>query len=184
MLRLFGGSTAALVALLLLRAALHKLADPARVGGVLADYELFPEGALKPLRGFVPAFELAIAAMLAFGVTQAAGAWAASGLMMAYGGAVAVNLTRGRTEIDCGCGSLPEPLSWGLVARNGLLSTMLLPAGLQLGSLRTPGEIGIGWAVALATLMCWVAIEQLLANAARMRRDGDLWLASAFGGGR
>ena len=54
LLRLFSASVAAFVALLMLRAALHKAADADRFQGVLADYGLAPTWALTPLRVLLP----------------------------------------------------------------------------------------------------------------------------------
>ena len=182
LLRLFSGSAAAFVALLMLRAALHKAADAGRFEGVLADYGLAPEWALKPLRMLLPALEIAAASALCLAPVQAVGAALAAGLLLTYGAAMATALARGRSEIDCGCGGPALPLGWSLVARNVMLAAALVPAGLGLAGWRTLGEAGAGWALALVGLACWAAGEQLAANHHRMRQANGPSAAQMFGG--
>ena len=182
LLRLCSGSAAAFVALILLRAALHKAADQEGFEGVLADYGLIPEAALKPLRAIVPVLELAAAVALCIGPVRAAGVALASGLLLIYAAAMTAALRQGRTQIDCGCGGPPSPLSWGLVGRNFILTAALIPAGLGLGEWRTLGEAGVGWAVALIGLACWIACEHLAANHHRIRQAYAPSAADLFGG--
>jgi len=80
---------------------------------------------------------------------------------------VAINVQRGRTNIDCGCGGVEgkQRLSWSLVARNGVLVGALAAATL------VPAP-DIGSAVAAATLVAatlafvvlYVTASQLVAN--------------------
>lgn len=180
LLRLFSGSVAAFVALLMLRAALHKAMDAGRFEGVLADYGLAPDWAIRPLRLALPALELAAAGALLFGPLQSVGAALASGLLLAYGGVMATALVRGRTEIDCGCGGPALPLGWSLIVRNIVLAAAVAPAGF--GDWRTLGETGAGWAIALLGLACWSAGEQLAANHHRMRQAHGPSATQLFGG--
>jgi len=182
LIRLAAATACAFVALLFVRAALHKMGDAARFEGVLADYGLVPDVALRAATRAVPALELACAAALALGPARAFGAWAGVALLMGYAGAMGLNLMRGRTEIDCGCGGAPEPLSWALVARNLLLSAALVPAALGAAAPLAWTETLTAWAVGLLILLCWGGVEQLLANAGRMRQDARSLAQSAFGG--
>jgi len=47
-----------------------------------------------------------------------------------FAAAMAINLQRGRSQIDCGCGHafLKQTLSWALVARNAGLAGLLVPS--------------------------------------------------------
>lgn len=171
----------AFVALLFLRAGLHKLSDMPRFEGVLADYELAPEGALRAIAFALPVVELLTAGALAITPLRGLAAWAAGGLLTFYALVMAVSLLRGRREIDCGCGGAPEPLSWALVARNAVLAAIVAPAALG-----GAGPVGLGagataWGVALIGFCCWGAVEQLLSNARRMAGDRDAGVA-IFGG--
>lgn len=174
-------AVAAFVALLMLRAAVHKAVDLARFEGVLDDYDLVPAPLLKALRATTPALEILAAALLASGIVAPAGAALAAALLVAYAGAMGVNLLRGRTEIDCGCGGPGQPIGWALVVRNLALAAALIPAGLGLAAPRFLSEGLAAWAVAVAAMGVWIAADQVSANAARMRRDRETLLASAFG---
>ena len=182
LLRLFSGSAAAFVALMMLRAALHKAADAGRFEGVLADYDLAPDWALRPLRRVLPALEIAAVVALCLAPFQAVGAALAGGLLLIYGAAMAAALLRGRTEIDCGCGGPALPLGWSLVGRNLILAAALAPSLLSLAGWRTLGEAATGWAIALIGLACWAAGEQLAANHHRMRQAHGPSAAQMFGG--
>lgn len=176
------GSLAAFVALILLRAVLHKAADPARFSSILADYDLVPEWALLPLGLAIPSFEVSCALALAWGGSRLVGGYAAGLLLVSYGAAIAVNLLRGRREIDCGCGGTAEALSWSLVVRNAILASMLLPAALGFGGSLALSEAITSWAIALVAACCWGAAEQLLVNRARMgavRRETLSWMIGA-----
>ena len=50
---------------------------------------------------------------------------------------MAINLRRGRSFIDCGCGQsfLKQSLRWSLVARNAVLAVLLLPSLAPIGPL-------------------------------------------------
>jgi hypothetical protein len=58
------------------------------------------------------------------------GAFAAIVLLSVFAAAMAINLKRGRSEIDCGCGHsfLKQNLSWLLVGRNAGLVALLIPS--------------------------------------------------------
>lgn len=181
---LLAATASAFVALLMLRAALDKAADGVRFEGVLADYDLVPDAALRPLRIAVPVLELLAAGALSFGVTRMAGAGLAGVLLLSYACAMGLNLTRGRSEIDCGCGGPAQPLHWALVARNLCLTATLTPAALGLAWPLSLAQAVAAWAAAIAAFTGWLAFEQLLANAARMSRDSRAMASGAFGGGR
>lgn len=181
-LEMTAAATAAFVALVLARAAVHKAADPARFEGVLADYRLAPESVLPGLKMAIPLTEAACALALAIPVSRAAGAAAAAGLLLAYSVAMGVNLARGRREIDCGCGGAPEPLGWGLVLRNFAFAAALAPVIAGTGSALGLGGTLAAWVPALFALLAFGAGEQLLANHARMTADRRSLLTGAFGG--
>ncbi len=182
LLRLGSGGAAAFVALIMLRAALHKAADRDGFEGVLGDYGLAPEIALKPLSSALPALEVVAACALCVSPVRAVGVVLASGLLLVYAAAMAAALQQGRTQIDCGCGGPPTPLSWAMVGRNLGLAAALIPSGLGLGEWRTLGEAVVGWAVALVALACWIACELLAANHHRIRRAYAPSAADLFGG--
>ncbi|MBM4219837.1 MAG: methylamine utilization protein MauE [Gammaproteobacteria bacterium] len=115
-------------------AAGHKFADRVRFLAVLRNYELIPAG-LVPLTAMViVAAEAAAALLLVPPAVRGYGALAAVALLAAYAIAIAINLLRGRTRIDCGCLGFgrQDRITWTMVARNlvlvALALALLLPA--------------------------------------------------------
>lgn len=112
-----------LLALVFGGAAISKLQNADEFHGVVRNFRLVPE----PLDGVVafalPWLELAIAASLLTGIATHVAAAAAGLLLVVFAVAIAINIFRGRTEIDCGCfrQGMRQRLSWALVARNAAL---------------------------------------------------------------
>lgn len=122
------------LALLFGVSAAHKLADRQRFLAVLKNYDLMPER-LVPLAGAaVVAAEVVAIPMLVLPPTRALGAYLSVALLAAYALAIAVNLLRGRTRIDCGCFGFGrhDHIAWTMVVRNlalvALALALLLPA--------------------------------------------------------
>ncbi len=112
--------------------AAMKFADVAMFESSLTNYRLVPR-ALEPLVAYlIPLAEGACAAGLLFVPTRASAALALIILLASFTAAIAINLLRGRTNIDCGCFGpmLRQPLSAWLLMRN--LALMALAAGLML----------------------------------------------------
>jgi len=161
----------AALALLFLVAATHKLRDPARFRATLAAYRLVP-AAMAPA---VVAAELGVAAALVVPGVRVPALAAAAALLAVYAGAVAVNLARGRTDLDCGCAgpAARRPIDGTLVVRNGVVAAAAL-AGMLPVAARPVGAVDVltivGATAALAAL--WSAADRLAALrpvAARLR---------------
>ena len=122
--------------LLLGAAAVHKLRDPSRFRSALAGYQLLPEAALGPVAVAVIGTELAAALLVVLPAERPLGGLVAAGLMAAYGTAIAVNLLRGRTRIDCGCLGFgkSERIAWWMVGRNLVLAAAALAVRLPAGA--------------------------------------------------
>lgn len=130
-------------------AGLAKLRHRDLVPGVIANYRLVPETLVAPVAALLPLVELGlglglIASVLTGGTLHLL-ALPAAALLLVFAWAMAVNIRRGRRAIDCGCGrsQLRQPLSWGLVARNGVLATLVAIHAI-------PGEAGSALDIALA----------------------------------
>jgi len=104
--------------LLLAGAALAKLRDLRGFAAAVAGYRLLPGALAGPAAAGFVAVELALAAGL--WLEPRAAALGAAALLTLYGVAIAVNLARGRRDIDCGCGGPlgRQTLSEALVLRN------------------------------------------------------------------
>ena len=143
----------------------HKLRDFARFRASLGAYGLVPASMLPLLAPVVIILELA--AIVAIFLPVGPGVTLAFSLLVIYTLALAVNLMRGNTSIDCGCGDAPTPISGWLLLRNGALLLLALPHAPASG----PPDL-LHWLLVaglIASLgLFYLIIEQLLANHARL----------------
>jgi len=120
------GTVVGALALVLFAAAWHKLAEPEVFAGALQAYDLLPVSAVVGVARALPLVEVAIGIAMLVPVTRQGALVALAALLAVYAAAIAVNLIRGRRQIDCGCGGDAHPLSWGLVVRNAVLAAAAL----------------------------------------------------------
>jgi uncharacterized membrane protein len=82
------------------------------------------------LAWIVPALELAGALGLMVGATRGPAAGLLLSLLAVFTGAIALNLARGRRDLDCGCFGplLRQQLSGWLLVRNGVLALAVVVA--------------------------------------------------------
>jgi len=156
-------------ALLLAAAAWHKLADQARFRGILGAYQVLPELAVAPVAALIPALEAALAAAWALAWNLPATGLATAVLLAVYSLAIALNLRRGRTFIDCGCGfgaAGGQQLSGRLLWRNGALIALSLSAALPAAGRELLWIDYLSLACAcLVLILLYAAGNQLLLNA-------------------
>ena len=159
--------TASLVlAYVLMAAALHKWRRLDEFAAIIVNYRVMPPSLAPPLSYLIPITECALALALLPAVT---GRYAAAGAMLllsVYMAAIAVNLLRGRRDIDCGCGgAAAQRLSGWLLLRNGLLLVLCAAAAWR-EQLRIFGwyEWGVIVPAAVAGCVFYSAGNQLLAN--------------------
>ncbi len=135
----------AAVALVLLLAVfagalLHKLRDTAAFAQALDGYQLLPAWALRPATFVLALVELAAVALAVWPASRQLGATVLLVLLLLYTAAIAINLIRGRTSFDCGCGwggasdGVSRISAW-LIYRNlfVMLAAMIVlaPAGVR-----------------------------------------------------
>lgn len=116
------------LALLFLTAAWSKLTRVEEFHGVVRNFRLVPDAASGALAWTLPIVELLIAVGLVVRPVTVLAASAAAVLLVVFALALAINVLRGRTWIDCGCmrQGLRQPVSWLLVARNVALAALAL----------------------------------------------------------
>src|SRR5215467_4401719 len=121
----------ACLALLFASAALHKLRDLRRFTEALRAYRVLPDGAVR-LAPLVPLAELTIAAGLFPSAARFGAGLGGAVLLVAYAGAIAVNLGRGRRDLACGCGGPDDarPIAPWMVVRNLTLALLLFATTL------------------------------------------------------
>jgi len=138
-----------LVALVFLSAAVGKMRHWLALQGVIANYRLLPDALVLPIAYLLPPAEAGLALWLFSGWAASSAAAGAAGLLCVFAVAMAVNLERGRRDIDCGCfqSALRQTLSWTLVWRN-----VCLAAGLLLTT-AVAGESGGPWDTLYAVIV-------------------------------
>ncbi len=152
-------------------AKLRHLQDHARA---LDAYALLPAGAGRWLVPVLGIAECAAAAAIWPRGTRVAAAVLMLALLVLYSAAIAINLVRGRRDIECGCGGAAThvPLSGWLLARNAALMATALavcaaPHALALAA--------ASWPAALASLAV-AALLVLLYNGANFLLSRDTLL--------
>ncbi len=148
--------------------AAMKFVAPSEFQSAVENYRIVPEALAPVVTWIFPAFEIAGAAGLLFPATRIAASAMLIALLAVFTAAIAINLVRGRLEIDCGCFGpmLRQRLSGWLVARNGALA-MLLAVAFGSEPARRLGALDYATIVpaAASLVMLYAAANYLLANA-------------------
>ncbi|WP_338720965.1 MauE/DoxX family redox-associated membrane protein [Devosia sp. XK-2] len=157
------------ISLIFARAAWHKMGEFTEFTGFVADYRLLPEPLVIPVSYGIVAAEVVAVALQFIPAGRPFGLAIAVAMLLLYGYSMAVNIRRGRITIECGCGGAAQPLSWALVARNGLLAAFgLLATALPMGSLG-PADAVAAIVSGFALWVAYLLIEQILSNASLAR---------------
>lgn len=155
---------------ILLLAAAHKLRNFLAFRGIVQQYRLLPDRLVPVAAPLLIAAEAAVAFALLAPATllpPATAALMATLLLGIYTGAIALNLARGRPNIDCGCGGQFTPLSAWLLARNGLLLSLSWAAGALPAGQPSPATYLLAGATAAFLWCTYASANQLLANRGR-----------------
>ena len=153
---------------LLAVAALHKISNVQDFFNVLRDYRVLPGALIVPAGYALAGVELTLAVAWLLPISRKLAAAVTILLLLTYSIAIGVNLLRGRTHIDCGCGiaSQGETLISGrLLIRNMLLVLAccipLAPSSnreLMIGDFAVVGVALVTW------MLLFAAGNQLIAN--------------------
>ena len=153
------------LALVFVTAALSKLGNAEEFYGVVRNFRILPDGLSRVTAHVLPVVELAIAAGLLIGVTAVPAALAAAALLAVFGAALAINVLRGRTWIDCGCfrNGLRQNVSWSLVARNAAMTAAALGLAWLLPQTPAPAFVeGVtGLLAGLTAMMLYLSASVL-----------------------
>lgn len=151
-------------------AGLHKLRDLARFDQVFTAYALLPRLGRLRTAPLVPLLELGITLGLLGGISRGYAAAAGAALLIGYAGAIAVNLSRGRRDLDCGCGGLNGErkiapwMVWRNVALAAVLAAVLLPWSAR--PLTATDALTVGCGLVSASLL-YLCLDRLLGPAGR-----------------
>ncbi len=153
------------LALLFFMAARHKMSDRLRFQAQLGAYCLVPDAMLPATSRTLPWLEMALVFLLLIPATRAPAAAGAAALLAVYALAMAINIRRGRREIDCGCGGEPQTLSVVLLGRNVVLIVgallLMLPVSERM---ITAVDIGVVALLTATFAMSYLMTEQLIRN--------------------
>lgn len=135
----------------------HKLAALEEWPGIVRNYRLLPDSLTMTVAGLLLIAGALTAVALVWPATRRIGGCAAALQLLAFAAALALNLRRGRTSIDCGCfGSrLRQGIFGWMVARNVVLAMLALCLLLPVA----PRELT---ALDVAACAAWVATASLL----------------------
>jgi hypothetical protein len=153
-------------------AALHKALHPVAFRETLRSYQLVPDALVVPTALAVAVSEIGAVVLLMIPSMRGNGAWLAAALLGLYAAAIAINLYRGRTEIDCGCswGGNPNGLtSWLLVRNTALLPFAGLAAQGSMGRTLGAADYLVVAATGFGFFILYQAADRLISNAAGLR---------------
>jgi hypothetical protein len=159
----------AAAALLFGSAAVHKARAPAKFAAALEAYRLLPRQLLAPATLLVPLAEMAAALGMLWRLTRPAAAVLGAMLLATYAAGIAINLRRGRRDIDCGCAGFGQRraiapwMVWRNLALALCLLFLLLPRGSR--ALTWSDAWTIAAALAAGTLL-YLAADLLLGQLA------------------
>jgi Methylamine utilisation protein MauE len=106
---------------LLIGAGIHKLRNIAWFDELFLQYRLLPSRTRQlKLQRVLPYLEIAVGASLLVADLRPYAAMAAAVLLLTYASAIAINLRRGRRDLECGCGAYDHarPIAQWMVWRN------------------------------------------------------------------
>jgi len=133
------------LALLFLTAAWSKLTHVDEFHGVVRNFRLLPDAMSQVVARLLPVVEVLLAIGLVVRPLTQSAAVAAAALLLVFALALAINVLRGRTAIDCGClrQGLKQPVSWWLVGRNLVLAAISLVVAAVLPRVGEAGLVDI-----------------------------------------
>ncbi len=161
-----------LLAAIFARAAFGKLRIPSQFADALSGYDLVPASLVRSLAAALLATECILVPALLTPVAAPMAAMVAGGVMCLYTAAIAINLARGRRDIDCGCAGPTgrQALHEMLVTRNLVYVGFAICAALPVSARTLTALDGLTIASTVVCLFALaVATDGLTALAARTK---------------
>lgn len=148
-------------------AAVHKWRAPREFAATLAEYRMLPASVVPAMAAVLMLLETAVCAALLWPAARAVGAAIGSALLLLYACGMAINLARGRRDLDCGCGLVRRTVSGGMVVRNvALAAALALPSiPLTARTLAAPDYATVAGALVVSVLL-YASAELLLGRPA------------------
>ncbi|MET3107927.1 hypothetical protein AAKU58_002768 [Oxalobacteraceae bacterium GrIS 1.18] len=166
-------TAACTVAGIMIASAIPKLRDLASFEEVVVEYRILPEGLARLVGRALPWLELLAAVGLVYPMTSLLSAQVLALLVAGFGCAIAVNLLRGRTRIDCGCGVTEgsTELNWLMLGRNAFLLILLaISAGTGTGRALILMDAWMVVTGSASLIGLYMTADYLLANLPRINQ--------------
>ncbi|WP_299021962.1 MauE/DoxX family redox-associated membrane protein [uncultured Dietzia sp.] len=170
------------VGIALLTAGVSKLRDLDAHARVVMGYKLLPDPVARRLGRALPFIEIALGVATIGRLGLPVTAWAAAALFAGYAVGLAVNLARGRTDLDCGCfafGTHDAPrITWWHAARAlgfaaAAALTVVLPGPDSVA------EVATGVATGALAVVLGFGVAAVASTLSLGRRRVDDYLAPA-----
>jgi uncharacterized membrane protein YphA (DoxX/SURF4 family) len=162
-----------LLAVVFLRAGASKVVATARFESAIEQYAVIPQTMVPVTAKLLPVVEILGGVLLAVGVAVRFVAPVVGLLLLAFAGAMASNLVRGRT-IDCGCsGTTLRSITWRHVLFNVCLAALSIPVTIQATDAVWSGSAWDSLLPALLTLGALGVAGSLARSGMRLMRAGD-----------
>ena len=151
-------------ALLFACAARRKLRSSEEFAAVLANYRMLPGGWTRVMAFALPGAEFLVASALLVPQVRTIGLSGAMALSVIFAVAIGVNIHRGRSYIECGCGASAGPrssLHWGLVLRNLVLAAVFSWCAITPAGPLTWGAVAVGAVAGVNAYLLYAGYEAL-----------------------
>ncbi len=161
------------LAMLFAASAAMKLADLREFAAAVENYRILPAAWSSPAAWIIPAIESSAAVGLLVPSVQQRAAAILAVMVGMFTAAVAINLARGRRQIDCGCfgPAFRQTLSGWLIVRNLILIAAAIGVAFPIAS-RPMASIDLVTIVcgAATLMMLYLSMNYILANAPWIRQ--------------
>lgn len=159
---LLGWVISAFASTLLVASCWHKWQDLALFRSHIEAYGLLPGAAADIATKALPLAELLAAVLVLVPQARGAGHVIALSLLLLYAAAMAINLLKGRTDLECGCGGPALRVGWALVARNLVLAALVWFAAFTPMGSNDGGSIAVAVGLGVLLWMLYALTEKVL----------------------
>ena len=167
-----GWTISTALSMIFVASAVMKLIDLNEFCGAVENYRIVPEQISRVVAILVPIAEITGALGVIIPNTHRGAAMLLSMLLIVFTTAIAINLLRGRRNIDCGCfgPALRQQISWWLPARNLAMLAMLGVVMMPVSPRRlAPLDLATIFLAGTTLAVLYSAANFLVANAPHLR---------------
>ncbi len=167
---LLGVGLALFLAWLFAQAAIHKLRAPDVYRRLVAAY-LEADTVGRPVVWLLGLAELTLAILLVLPVSRQIGLATSAFVLLAYAGLMAMQLVRGRRDLQCGCAgpASATTVTPSLVMRNIICAFLALLALLPAVDVAPAvPAMGLSLFIAIFSTLIYLSSEQMIGNAQQM----------------